>query len=103
MAVRCCRPSLDRPSLGGHGDPSSRAEGGGAKATYTIHMDTASTSVALSLFPSLNMPEWSLSAPHLGGKSVIILFVLTLIAFVVESQLTQVCFLRSIDFPVSPS
>ncbi|KAI0003705.1 hypothetical protein BJV74DRAFT_811082 [Russula compacta] len=52
-------------------------------------MDTASTSVALSFFPSLNMPEWSLSAPHLGGKSVIILFVLTLIAFVVESQLTQ--------------
>ncbi|KAI0308234.1 hypothetical protein B0F90DRAFT_138893 [Multifurca ochricompacta] len=34
-------------------------------------------------------PERLLSLPRLGGKSTVIIFVLTLIAFVVESQLTQ--------------
>jgi len=41
----------------------------------------------------LNMPPRSerlLSSPHLGGKSAVILFVVSIIAFVVESQLTQV-------------
>ncbi|KAH9964298.1 hypothetical protein BC827DRAFT_68977 [Russula dissimulans] len=33
--------------------------------------------------------ERALSLPHLGGKSAVILFITTLIAFVVESQLTQ--------------
>jgi hypothetical protein len=45
----------------------------------------------------------SLSLPRLGGNLAVILFVLTLIAFVVESQLTQVrALFRSIDFCISP-
>ena len=34
--------------------------------------------------------ERSPSLPHTGGKTAIVIFILTLIAFVVESQLTQV-------------
>ena len=48
-------------------------------------------------------PEQSLSLPRLGGNLTVVLFVLTLIGFVVESQLTQVrALFRSIDFCISP-
>ncbi|KAI0296165.1 hypothetical protein BC826DRAFT_1005631 [Russula brevipes] len=39
--------------------------------------------------PPRPRPERLLSLPRLGGNSVLVLFVVTLIAFVVESQLTQ--------------
>ena len=32
----------------------------------------------------------SLTVPHVGGKLAVLVFVFTLLAFVVESQLTQV-------------
>ena len=35
-------------------------------------------------------PDHSLALPRLGGKSAVIIFILTLIGFVLESQLTQV-------------
>jgi hypothetical protein len=45
--------------------------------------------------------ERALSLPHLGGKSAVILFITTLIAFVVESQLTQVSLLFCLSISVS--
>ena len=36
------------------------------------------------------LPDRSFALPRLGGNSAVIIFVLTLIAFVLESQLAQV-------------
>lgn len=36
------------------------------------------------------VPDRSFALPQLGGKSAVIIFILTLVAFVVESQLAQV-------------
>jgi len=46
------------------------------------------------------MSDRAFSLPRLGGNSAVVLFIVTLVAFVVESQLTQVSLLFCLS--VSP-
>ena len=48
------------------------------------------TCIANPYFDMTTVPDRSFALPRLGGKSAVIIFILTLVAFVVESQLAQV-------------
>ena len=51
----------------------------------------------------LSRSPQSLETPHIGGKLAFVIFVLTLLAFVIESQLTQVALLFCLlQFTLNP-
>ena len=55
---------------------------------YALHSLTTATTDSRP--PMLTRNDTSLAAPHVRGKLAVVVFVFTLLAFVVESQLTQV-------------